>query len=72
MADKTFAATVVTYVDGQENKVRPPDEIFATGFKPPVKNADGSVTKGDPLSANHLNYILNDIYARIAALEAKP
>lgn len=71
MADKTFAGTNVTFADKQVNKVRPPDEIFATGFKPPVKNPDGSVTKGDPLAANHLNYILNDLYARIAALEAK-
>lgn len=69
MADTSFAANDVTYSDGQENRVRPPDEIFANGFKPPVRNPDGSVSKGDPLAANHLNYILNDIYARLNDLE---
>lgn len=70
MADNSFAATNVTYADEQSNRVRPPDEIFSAGFKPPVKNDDGTITKGDALAANHLNYILNDLYARIAALEA--
>lgn len=72
MADNSFAGTDVTYPDNQSNRVRPPDEIFSVGFKPPVKNPDGSVSKGDSLAANHLNYILHDLYSRIAALEAKP
>ncbi|WP_158782513.1 phosphoglycolate phosphatase [Pantoea sp. BAV 3049] len=71
MADSSFSDTDVTYPDGQSNRVRPPDEIFSAGFKPPVKNSDGTVQKGDVLAANHLNYILHDLYARIAALEAK-
>lgn len=71
MANTSFADTDITYSDGQTNKLKPPDEIYTNGFKPPVRNSDGSVMKGDPLAANHLNYILNDLYAQITALEVR-
>lgn len=64
---KSFAATDVTYSDGQRNREPIPDEIQATGFKPPVKLPDGSIEAGDYLAANHLNAILYDLYSQIAA-----
>lgn len=54
------------YSDGQNNREPIPDEIIAYGFKPPVKLPDGSIEVGDFLAANHLNYIFNDLYAKLA------
>lgn len=60
---ENFAATDRTYSDGQKNREEVPDEIVKYGFKPPVKLPDGSIEVGDFLSANHLNYIFNDLYS---------
>lgn len=64
---QSFASELVTYVDGQLSREAVPAEIIAKGFKPPVLLPDGSIEDGDHLSANHLNYILNDIYAQLAS-----
>lgn len=61
----SFANTDRVYSDGQRNKEAIPDEITTYGFKPPVRLPDGSIEAGDYLAANHLNFILNDIYKRI-------
>lgn len=71
MAITSFAATDVTYSDGQNNKEPIPDEILASGFVPPVRMPDGSISAGNKLAANHLNTLLNDLYAQIADLKAR-
>lgn len=71
MAITSFAATDVTYSDGQNNKEPVPDEILAAGFVPPVRMPDGSISAGSKLAANHLNTLLNDLYAQIADLNAR-
>jgi hypothetical protein len=71
MAIPSFAATDVTYADGQNNKEPVPDEILASGFVPPVRMPDGSISVGSKLAANHLNYLLNDLYAQIADLQSR-
>lgn len=63
---ESFANTDVDYPDGQSNRVVVPAEIQARGFKPPVRTASGELEKGDSLAANHLNYILNDIYKKFS------
>lgn len=64
---ESFAKTDRDYADGQKNREPIPDEIQTYGFKPPVKMPDGSIELGDYLAANHLNYILNDIYNQLQA-----
>ena len=64
---KSFANVDVGYPDGQTNKTVVPAEIQARGFKPPVRATDGTLELGDNLAANHLNYILNDIYNQLQA-----
>jgi len=71
MAITSFAATDVTYSDGQNNKEPVPDEILASGFVPPVRMPDGSISAGSKLAANHLNTILNDLYAQISELKSR-
>lgn len=71
MAITSFAATDVTYADGQNNKEPVPDEIIASGFVPPVRMPDGSIAAGSKLAANHLNTLLNDLYTQIADLKAR-
>lgn len=71
MAITSFAATDVTYADGQQNKEPVPDEILASGFVPPVRMPDGSISAGSKLAANHLNTLLNDLYTQIADLKAR-
>lgn len=71
MAITSFAATDVTYADGQQNKKPIPDEILASGFVPPVRMPDGSISAGSKLAANHLNTLLNDLYTQIADLKAR-
>lgn len=62
----SFANVDVNYPDGQTNKTVVPAEIQARGFKPPVRTASGELVKGDNLAANHLNFILNDIYNKFS------
>lgn len=71
MAITSFAATDVTYSDGQNNKEPVPDEILSSGFVPPVRMPDGSISAGSKLAANHLNTLLNDLYTQIADLKAR-
>lgn len=74
-----FAEQNMQYPDGQNNKELIPPEILLRGFSPPYKTPDGQIVAGDKLAANHLNYILNAMTAkineleqRIAVLEAAP
>lgn len=62
----SFASKDIQYPDGQPNKVVVPAEIQESGFKPPVRASNGELILGDALSANHLNYILNDIYNKLS------
>lgn len=62
---ESFANVDVDYPDGQTNKTVVPAEIQARGFKPPVRATDGTLELGDNLAANHLNYILHDIYTQL-------
>ncbi|QDH45698.1 structural protein [Pantoea phage vB_PagM_AAM37] len=65
---ESFANVDVNYPDGQTNKTVVPAEIQARGFKPPVRSTDGTLEPGSNLAANHLNYILNDIYNQLQAV----
>lgn len=71
MAITSFANTDVTYPDGQSNKEPIPNEILDKGFVPPVRMPDGSISAGSKLAANHLNTLLNDLYAQIAELKSR-
>lgn len=58
------------------NKAEPPAEMQAAGFVPTYMDKGGNLVIGDPLTAQHVNYIFWDLYrkykdalARIAALE---
>lgn len=57
----SFAATVHQYPDGQYNTadVAP---ILDSGFKPPVRNADGSITAGSNVTAQEINTLLKLAY----------
>lgn len=71
MAITSFANTDVSYPDGQSNKEPIPNEILDKGFVPPVRMPDGSISAGSKLAANHLNTLLNDLYAQIAELKSR-
>lgn len=71
MAITSFAATDVTYADGQNNKEPVPDEILASGFVPPVRMPDGSISAGSKLAANHLNTLLNELFAQNSELKTQ-
>ncbi|HGM5832508.1 TPA: phosphoglycolate phosphatase [Serratia marcescens] len=67
----SFAAQDRVYSDGQNNKEPVPEEIIEFGFVPPVRMPDGSISPGNKLAANHLNTLLNELYSKISALEAR-
>ncbi|WP_241640736.1 phosphoglycolate phosphatase [Rosenbergiella epipactidis] len=67
----SFAASDLQFDDGQNNIESIPDEVQQYGFRPPVRGKDGSIIAGHKLTANHLNYILNDLYAQIAELKSR-
>lgn len=67
----SFAAQDLQFDDGQNNKEPIPDEIQQYGWRPPVRAQDGSIIAGHKLTANHLNYIINDLYAQLAELKSK-
>lgn len=71
MSITSFANTDVFYHDGQSNKEPIPNEILDKGFVPPVRMPDGSISAGSKLAANHLNTLLNDLYAQIAELKSR-
>lgn len=59
------------------NKEEPPEEMQAAGFAPSYIDKGGNLIIGDPLTAQHMNFILCDIYQkyrdlleRVEALEA--
>jgi hypothetical protein len=53
-----FAGTNYTYPDGQANKVKPSNTVVSNGYLFETANA-----QGDQLTANELNWLLNDLYA---------
>jgi len=67
----SFAAQDLQFDDGQNNKESIPDEIQQYGFRPPVRAQDGTIISGHKLAAQHLNYIINDLYSKNASLEAR-
>lgn len=69
MTIQIFAANNIQYPDLQPNKAALSDEILANGFKPPIITQNGTVQYGDPLSAQHLNYLMNEIFNRLTAIE---
>ncbi|QKJ86694.1 phosphoglycolate phosphatase [Paramixta manurensis] len=71
MTINSFAENDVQYSDLQTNKAEIPQEIIKNGFKPPIKMPDGSVQLGDPLPAQYLNFLLNEIFVRLSDLENK-
>lgn len=56
----TFAENVVNYPDGQVNVSPPPDSTFLSGFIP-----EQASTRGQPLAAQWLNYLLRTIFRNI-------
>lgn len=66
-----FAATAKSYPDGQTNTITLPAATMASGFKPPVLNANGTVTPGDPVTAQDLNSLFKLAYADAATNLAK-
>lgn len=69
MTIESFASNDVQYSDLQTNKSPVPDEILANGFKPPIVTPNGTIQYGDPLAAQHLNYLLNEIFNRLTSIE---
>lgn len=58
------------------NKSKPPEEMQASGFVPTYRDKAGNLVVGDPLTAQHINFLFCDLYrkykaalARIAELE---
>ena len=58
------------------NKSETPAEMQAAGFAPTYMDKAGNLVIGDPLTAQHMNFLLCDLYrkykdalARIAVLE---
>lgn len=71
----SWAATDATYT-GPNNatipgKEEPPAEMQATGFVPTYFDINGNIVFGDGLTAQHMNYILNDLYTKYTALLAR-
>lgn len=71
----SWAATDVTY-DGPNGatipgKEEPLAEMQAVGFVPTYFDINGNVVFGDGLTAQHMNFILNDLYAKYTALLAR-
>ena len=59
------------------NKQEPAQEMQASGFVPTYMDKGGNLVVGDALTAQHMNYLLCDLYrkytaalARIQALES--
>lgn len=67
----SFAAKDLKFDDGQNNKEVLPDEIQQYGFRPPVRAQDGTIIAGHKLAAQHLNYIINELYKKIADQEIR-
>ncbi len=63
--DKTYLAQGGAQVP---NKEAPSQELQATGFAPTYFDANGNLVFGDGISAQVMNYILNDLYQKYSAL----
>ena len=62
----TFAGTDISYPDGQVNRSEPGASVMAGGFLPQISGAPGQ-----PLPAQHLNYLFHKAFDRINALAAE-
>lgn len=58
----SFADTAKTYPDGQKNVRAMAAAMMESGFKPPVRNSDGSFTKGDQITAQDINGLFKLAY----------
>lgn len=71
----SWAATDVTYTGENNatipNKAEPSTEMQASGFVPTYFDENGNLVFGDGVSAQHMNFILNDLYQQLAALQAR-
>ena len=71
----SWASTEKTYA-GQggadiPNKQEPSEEMQATGFAPTYFDVNGNLVFGDGISAQVMNYILNDLYKKYQELSQK-
>lgn len=57
-----FAMSAKNYADGQANKVKPADAIMDGGFRSPRKDANGTIITGDMVTANEINWLLDEAY----------
>lgn len=53
------------------NKQEPSPEMQAVGFVPTYMDKGGNLVVGDPLTAQHVNFILCDLYQKYAAALAR-
>ncbi|KJO49455.1 phosphoglycolate phosphatase [Klebsiella aerogenes] len=53
------------------NKDTPSAEMQASGFVPTYMDRGGNLVIGDPLTAQHVNYILCDLYRKYKAALAR-
>ncbi|WFZ22196.1 phosphoglycolate phosphatase [Citrobacter portucalensis] len=53
------------------NKEEPPAEMQASGFVPTYMDKGGNLVIGDPLTAQHMNYLLCDLYRKYTAALAR-
>lgn len=56
----TFAETLITYSDGQNNTEPPPESIMMNGWEPKQQGK-----RGMPLAANWLNWLFRDVFRKI-------
>lgn len=70
----SWAATDTSYPSqyaDTPNKAAPPDEMQAVGWVPTYIDAAGNLVTGDALTAQHINFILNDLYSKYSAALAR-
>lgn len=53
------------------NKQEPPTEMQATGFVPTYMDKGGNLVIGDPLTAQHINFMFYDLYQKYTAALAR-
>lgn len=70
----SWAASDTTYPSQNAdtpNKEAPTDEMVAVGFAPTYLDKNGNLVVGDPLTAQHINYLFNDLYSKLSAAQAR-
>ncbi|BBR58922.1 phosphoglycolate phosphatase [Klebsiella sp. WP4-W18-ESBL-05] len=71
----SWADTDKTYpgLDNAEipNREEPSQELQATGFAPTYIDEQGNLVLGDGMTAQAMNFILHDLYAKYKALLAR-